>query len=76
MQFKLSRKEHKPLPSSQNSTMKAEDNVKPEPEYVPEPPITMSQKAIDARRYNQDVPDALERYYIMTVGLRIGVFMT
>ncbi|KAG6809154.1 hypothetical protein H0H92_001391 [Tricholoma furcatifolium] len=59
-----------------SSAVKAEDDVKLEPEFVPQPPIPMSQQAIDAGGYGQDLPDAPKRYYVVTVGLRIGVFMT
>ncbi|KAG6825344.1 hypothetical protein H0H92_004029 [Tricholoma furcatifolium] len=44
---------------------------------IPEPPIPMDPAAVEAGAYGSDILDVIdERYYVVTVGRRIGVFLT
>ncbi|KAG6827086.1 hypothetical protein H0H92_013243 [Tricholoma furcatifolium] len=44
---------------------------------IPEPPLPMDPAAIAAGAYGSEVADVIDaRYYTVTVGRRIGVFMT
>ncbi|KAG6827999.1 hypothetical protein H0H92_009728 [Tricholoma furcatifolium] len=44
---------------------------------IPEPPLAMDPAAVTAGAYGSDVRDVIDaRYYVVTVGRHIGVFLT